>query len=81
MKSWFASRYGMAPSVMDVKVPCSFNSLAMRCVRPIDARMGPDPTLTRRTPNRSSSGMFGTPAVARMLSGPFTAFASRPIVS
>jgi len=42
----------------------------MRRVSIIVARMGPEPSLTRRTPSACSSGMGGQPGTVRMLSGP-----------
>ena len=45
------------------------------------ARASAPPTLTRATPSLFSSGSGGVCAPARMLSGPFTALASRLMTS
>src|SRR5436190_9545609 len=67
--SSFTSSYDSVRSAKP-NVPEVLSSFAMSRTSARLARIGPDPTLTRATPNASSSEIGGVPLTARMLIGP-----------
>src|SRR5438552_2121176 len=67
--SSFTSSNGIVRSAKP-NVPRLLSSLAMSRTSASDARIGPEPTLTRATPSASSSETGGVPLTARIFTGP-----------